>query len=136
VPSPTGELAPSLHLYGAQLVRVSASDRRVRLIVFSSGGGKLQAALGGRAIGTFALRAGNNDVRFRLPVASVKALRSASSARASASVLSLTSLSLDGAAGATVKRTVSIRPTAKKAAAKKPAAKKVVRKQPTKKARR
>jgi hypothetical protein len=108
VASPTGEVAPSIFVYGAQLIRVSAETRVVRLIVFSSGTGKLQAALGSTNLGTFALRAGNNDVRFRLPVSAVKALRSTSSAGAASSVLSLTSFSTEGTKGTTVTRKVAV----------------------------
>ena len=107
VPSPSGEVAPSILVYGAQLVRVPAATRAVRLIVFSSGPGKLQAQLGNSPLKTLALRAGNNDVRFRIPASAVKALRKTSSAGA-ASVLRLTSFSTDGAKGATVTRKLTV----------------------------
>lgn len=110
VNAPTGAVAPSIFVYGAQLLRVSAATRAVRLIVFSSGGGKLEASLGTRALGTFTLRAGNNDVRFRLPLSAVKALRSTSSRSATKSLLKLTSLSTTGAKGASVTRKISIVP--------------------------
>ena len=108
VTSPSGEVAPSIFLYGAQLIRVSAATRAVRLIVFSSGPGKLTAAIGGSTFGKFTLRAGNNDVRLRLPASAVKALRSTASARAANSVLSLTSFSTAGTKGTTIKRKVAV----------------------------
>lgn len=108
VAAPSGEVAPSIFVYGAQLVRVSAAKRAVRLIVFSSGGGKLETALGGTSLGTFALRAGNNDVRFRLPLSVVKALRSTASVSAASSVLTLTSFSTTGVKGATVTRKLAV----------------------------
>lgn len=108
VAAPSGEIAPAIFVYGAQLLRVSAATRAVRLIVFSSGGGKLQASLGSTALGTFALRAGNNDVKFRLPASAVKALRSTASRSGARSLLKLTSLSTSGAKGASVTRKVSI----------------------------
>ena len=112
VASPSGEVAPSIFLYGAQLVRVSAATRAVRLIVFSSGPGKLHAAIGGSTFGSFTLRAGNNDLRLRLPASAVKALRSTASGRASKSLLSLTSFSTAGTKGTTITRKVAvIRPT-------------------------
>jgi hypothetical protein len=108
VASPSGEVAPSIFLYGAQLIRVSAATRAVRLIVFSSGPGKLTAAIGGSTFGKFTLRAGNNDVRLRLPASAVKALRSTASGRAASSVLSLTSFSTTGTKGTTIKRNVAV----------------------------
>lgn len=102
------DLAPSIFVYGAQVLKVSAASRLVRLIVFSSGSGSLKASVGGTTLGTFALRAGNNDVRFRLPASAVKALRSTSSARAASSILTLTSLSATGTKGKTVTRRLTV----------------------------
>jgi hypothetical protein len=113
---PGGELAPSIHVYGAQVIRVAAAKRIVRLIVFSSGPGKLQAAVGGAVLGNHALRAGNNDVRFRLSARAVnalKAMRTTSAARTSASLLSLTSLSTAGVKGKTITRKLTVVPTPK-----------------------
>jgi hypothetical protein len=65
------------------------------------------------ALGAAPLRAGNNDVRWVLPVSLVSALRTTSSNK----VLSLTSVSPSGAAGATLTRHVVIvrsKPAAKK----------------------
>lgn len=107
VTSTTG-IAPAIRLYGAQLLRVSAADRLVRLIVFASGDGKLQASFGGKVLGTYTLRAGNNDIRFRLPADAVKSLRSVSATRAAQSLLTLTSLSTAGTKGASLTRKVVI----------------------------
>ena len=109
-PAETAELAPAIFVYGAQVIRVSAATRLVRLIVFSSGAGKLQAAAGSTLLGTVALRAGNNDVRFRLPASMVESLRKTSGLRISSSVLTLTSLSTAGAAGAKVARKLAVAP--------------------------
>jgi hypothetical protein len=100
--------APSIFVYGAQVLKVSATNRLVRLIVFSSGSGRLQASVGGTSLGKFALRAGNNDVRFRLPLSAVKALRSTSSAAPAKSILTLTSLSAAGTKGKTVTRRLAV----------------------------
>jgi hypothetical protein len=109
------DLAPSIHVYGAQVIRVAAASRTVRLIVFASGPGKLQAAVGGKVLATFRLRAGNNDVRFRLPAKAVKALRKTAAAHAkpSPSVLTLTSLSTAGAKGKSITRRLTVVPTKK-----------------------
>lgn len=104
VASPATGVAPSIFVYGAQIVRVSAADRVVRLIVFSSGPGLLRAAVGQTDLGTDRLRAGNNDVRFRLPPSALAALRTALTVRAASSVLTLTSVSTQGATGTKLAR--------------------------------
>lgn len=113
-PAETSELAPSIFVYGAQVVRVSAATRLVRLIVFSSGSGKLQATAGSTLLGTTGLRAGNNDVRFRLPATMVASLRKTSGLRLSSSVLTLTSFSTAGTAGTKVARKLAVTPVRKK----------------------
>jgi hypothetical protein len=97
VPAPIAEDAPAIALYGPETLRVSKTKRLVRLVVFSSGQGKLQAQLGATTLGTRALRAGNNDLRFTLPNGFARTL-------AAKNVLTLTSLSSSGAHGATVTR--------------------------------
>lgn len=108
VPGAAADVAPSIFVHGAQVLRVSASKRLVRLIVFSSGSGTLRAAVGSARVGEFALRAGNNDIRFRLPVRTVTALRTTSARRAAGPALSLTSYSTAGTKGATVKRKLAV----------------------------
>ena len=113
VPVPTTDVPPSIDVFGPELLKISAKDRRIRLIVQSSGPGTLQAALGSTALGSSPLRAGNNDVRFAVPAGLVAALRRASVS--GANVLTLTPLSASGAAtGEVVLRHVSIAPAAKK----------------------
>ena len=115
VAAPTTDLAPAIYLYGAQVIRVSTSDRMVRLIVFSSGPGMLSAKAGSTNLGTYQLRPGNNDVRFKLPQSLVNALRKPAAA-ASPSLLTLTSLSSNGTAGTTVSRKLAVvKPAPKKA---------------------
>lgn len=114
VPAESGDVAPSIFAYGPQILRVSASTRLIRLIVFSSGSGRLRAAAGSTPLGAFSLRAGNNDVRFRLPAGAVKSLRSTAATRASASTLTLTSFSTAGAKGASVTRKLAIVPARKR----------------------
>ncbi|CAN5245594.1 hypothetical protein BH18ACT12_BH18ACT12_22530 [soil metagenome] len=97
VPSPEGEEAPSIAVYGPETLRVSKRKRVVRLVVFSSGSGQLDAQLGSLSLGTRALRTGNNDLRFTLP-------RSVTRSLAATSRLTFTSLSTTGMRGATVTR--------------------------------
>ncbi|HZC29161.1 MAG TPA: hypothetical protein VE269_05420, partial [Gaiellaceae bacterium] len=104
VVAPATDPAPTLSIYAPELLRVSATTRVLRFIVYSSGSGKLRATLGSVDLGTASLRAGNNDVRWVLPGTLVSALRSTSSNN----VLSLTSLSPSGVAGTTLTRHVVI----------------------------
>jgi hypothetical protein len=97
VPSPDGEEPPSIAVYGPETLRVSKRKRVVRLVVFSSGGGQLNAQLGSLSLGTRALRTGNNDLRFTLP-------RSVTRSLAATSRLTFTSVSTNGTRGATVTR--------------------------------
>src|SRR5205823_5416548 len=64
---PTTDLAPAINVFGPELLILPAVAPTVRLIVESSGDGVLQASIGGQALGTVKLRAGNNDVRWALP---------------------------------------------------------------------
>jgi hypothetical protein len=112
VAAPSTDAAPLISVFGPELLKLSATTRQIRLIVQSSGGGSLQASLGGAALGTSSLRPGNNDVRYTVPQSTVSALRR--SAAASSNVLTLTPLSTTGAAGTAVTRKVSIAPATTK----------------------
>ena len=104
VAAPTTDPAPTLTIHAPELLRVNARDRLLRFIVFSSGSGKLRATLGSVQLGDAGLRAGNNDVRWKLPASLVTSLRRT----AANNVLSLTSLSPSGTAGTTTTRHVVI----------------------------
>jgi hypothetical protein len=97
VPSLTGEEPPSIAVYGPETLRVSKKKRVVRLVVFSSGTGNLNAELGSLSLGTRVLRTGNNDLRFTLP-------RNVTRSLAAASRLTFTSVAANGTRGATVTR--------------------------------
>ena len=99
VQAPEGEEPPSISVYGPETLRVSRRKRLVRIVVFASGTGSLQANLGGLALGSRTLRTGNNDLRFTLPKNVMRTL----AARGS---LSLTALSPNGTPGATVVRKI------------------------------
>jgi hypothetical protein len=117
IPAPTSDPAPTLRVYAPELLRVSPKTRLLRFVVFSSGDGKLSATLGATGLGSTALRAGNNDVRFVLPTQLFQSLRS----KSASNVLQLTSQSPTGAKGATFTRHVVVQtpPKPKKKAAKK-----------------
>ena len=97
VPSLTGEEPPSIAVYGPETLRVSKKKRVVRLVVFSSGTGKLDGRLGSLSLGTRVLRTGNNDLRFTIPRSVMRSL-------AATTRLTFTSVSTNGTRGATVTR--------------------------------
>jgi hypothetical protein len=101
IPAPLTDGPPSIALYGPELLRVSRKTRTLRLVVFSSGAGKLRAKLGATLLGTRGLRTGNNDLRFTLPRNSLRTLNARGT-------LTLTSLSPSGSSGATVTRNVTL----------------------------
>ena len=106
VPVPTTDVAPSIELFGPELLTLSATAPTIRLIVDSSGPGTVTATFGGTTLGSGTLRAGNNDLRFKVPKGMLTALRRAA---ANANVLTLTPMSPSGAsAGQPVTRQIVI----------------------------
>ncbi|HEY4413293.1 MAG TPA: hypothetical protein VGN06_09880 [Gaiellaceae bacterium] len=110
VPVPTTDVAPSIDVFGPELLRLSASAPTIQLIVDSSGPGSLSASLGSSVLGTGALRAGNNDLRFVVPKGMLGSLRSSAIA---ANVLTLTPVSPAGTTGQAVTRQIVIAATPK-----------------------
>jgi hypothetical protein len=111
VPVPSTDVAPTIDVFGPELIKVSAKTRTIRLIVGSSGAGTVNATLGAAVLGSRSLRAGNNDLRFVVPASLIGALRRSAS---TGNVLTLTPVSESGAAtGSPVTRQVSIAPTPK-----------------------
>lgn len=103
--------APTLELFGPEILRLTAKETVIRLIVQSSAQGLLRARLGSKSLGTVALRGGNNDVRLKLPKAMLVSLRRAA---AKSGVLSLMPVSADGTAtGTAVTRTIRVTPAKK-----------------------
>lgn len=109
IPAPTSAVPPTLTIHAPELLRISAKDRKLRLVVFSNGSGQLRATLGSLELGTSSLRIGNNDVRYTLPVSLVKSLRKTSGNN----LLRLTSFSPQGTEGTTVTRRVVVQPANK-----------------------
>jgi hypothetical protein len=118
----SADVAPTIDVFGPQLLKLSATSTQIRLIVNASGEGLASAALGSLALGTVSLRAGNNDVRFTVPKGTLAALRRAAAA---SNVLTLTPTAVNGGAiGTSITRTIAVTPVpAKKAPVKKPTAK-------------
>jgi hypothetical protein len=128
----SADVAPTIEVFGPQLLMLSASDSQIRLIVNASGQGLVSAALGSLSLGTMALRAGNNDVRFAVPKGALAGVRRSASP---SNVLTLTPTATNGGAtGTSVTRTIGIVPTTQKPVSKKaPAKKKPAAKTPAKK---
>jgi hypothetical protein len=135
IPVSSLDVAPTIEVFGPQLLTLSATASQIRLIVSASGEGLVSAALGSLTLGTATLRAGNNDVRFTVPKGTLASVRRAAGP---SNVLTLTPTATNGTAtGLPVTRTISITPAtkapAKKAPAKKaPASKKQAKKTPAK----
>ena len=111
VPVPSTDAAPSIDVFGPELLKVDAKSPIIRLIVESSGAGTVNAALGSVALGSSDLRAGENDIRFAVPKGMLASLRRSASA---ANTLTLTPVSPTGAlTGTAVTRTVVITATPK-----------------------
>jgi hypothetical protein len=115
VPVTSADVAPTLSLFGPEVLKLSSTETQLRLIVESTGQGSVQAQLGGTVLGKAALRGGNNDLRFTLPGNLLKALRRTASA---ANVLTLTPSSPTGVSGQPVTRTVQVQPAEAKVKAK------------------
>jgi len=106
VPVPTTDVAPTIDVFGPELLTLSVSAPTIRLIVDSSGPGTVTATLGATTLGTGTLRAGNNDLRFTVPKDMLASFRRAA---ANGNVLTLTPLSPSGtSAGLPVTRQVVI----------------------------
>ena len=82
-------------VFGPELLKLSATDPTIRLIVESSGPGMLTATLGSIVLGTGSLRSGNNDLRFAVPKGMLTSLRRSAAA---ANVLTLTPVAPTGSA--------------------------------------
>ncbi len=108
VPVTNADVAPTLELFGPEILKLSATQRQLRLIVESTGQGAVRARLGSADLGKVAVRGGANDVRFKLPKSVLVSLRRSAAA---SSVLTLTPVSASGAAtGQPVTRKVRIVP--------------------------
>jgi hypothetical protein len=102
----TADVAPTLFLFGPEILRLSSADTKLRLIVESGSEGTVQAKLGTVVLGTASIRAGNNDVRFKLPAGVLRAVRRSTAA---GNILTLTPISPNGTTiGQAVTRTISM----------------------------
>jgi hypothetical protein len=118
IPVSSADVAPTLEVFGPQLITLSSTSTQIRLIVNASGEGLASAALGSLALGTVSLRAGNNDVRFTVPKGTLAALRRSAAA---SNVLTVTPTAASGnAIGTPITRTIAVTSvSAKKAHVKK-----------------
>jgi hypothetical protein len=106
IPVTSVDVAPTLFLFGPEVLKLSATETQLRLIVESSGPGSVQAKLGSVELGTVTVRGGNNDLRFKLPAGVLRTLRRTASA---GNILTLTPISASGSVtGQAVTRAVSV----------------------------
>ncbi|HZT45383.1 MAG TPA: hypothetical protein VFA24_04310 [Gaiellaceae bacterium] len=106
VPVSNADVAPTLELFGPEVIQLTPSDTTLRVIVMSNAQGTVQAKIGSTVLGTVALRPGGNDLHFTIPSALLVSLRRAADA---ASVLTLTPTALNGTTvGQSVTRSVTI----------------------------
>jgi hypothetical protein len=130
VPVSSLDIAPTIEVFGPQLLTLSATASQIRLIVSASGEGLVSATLGSLALGTATLRAGNNDVRFTVPKGTLSAVRRSAGP---SNVLTLTPTAANGTStGVPVTRTISVTAAPKPPASKAPAKKTPARKTPAK----
>jgi hypothetical protein len=102
----SADIAPTLSLFGPEILKLSGQDTELRLIVESNNQGSVRVTLGSTALGTMPIRAGNNDVRIKLPNGMLRTLRRSATA---SNVLTLTPTSPNGTTiGQSVTRTVSV----------------------------
>jgi hypothetical protein len=102
----SADVAPTLLLFGPEILRLSSVDTRLRLIVESGSQGTVQAKIGSIVLGTLPIRAGNNDLRFKLPSGMLHRLRRAAAA---GNILTLTPVSPNGTTiGQAVTRSISV----------------------------
>jgi hypothetical protein len=108
VPAPDSTLAPTLRLYGPNVLTVTPRSRRVTLVLFASDTGRVAVSIAGVALGTHDVRAGYNRLRVTVPQAQ---LRRAAGTRIRPGRLQLlvTALSPSNGRGMTVRRTVRVK---------------------------
>jgi hypothetical protein len=94
IDAPTTPVAPTLELLGPQVVHLQPNVHELRMIVMADTDGTIQASLGSYALGTSAVRAGANDLRFTLPDTAVRR-----TAVLASNVITLTPLASTGDAG-------------------------------------
>lgn len=107
VAAPTQDVVPTIDLLGPAVIHVDGNDTGVRVVLDSSGPGKVQVSLGTISLGTFNLRAGTNVVDVALSGPAEQALVGA---RTAGMTMTLTPLALPGGAGPSVGCTVVLDP--------------------------
>jgi hypothetical protein len=106
--APVDPIAPTIQLWGPQIIHVSTTDRVLRLIVMSDTDGTIQGALGSYDLGTTAVRAGGNDLRFPLPVAALRLTAAIANPLAVSDVVTLRPLASTGFPGTDVTSTMAV----------------------------
>jgi hypothetical protein len=107
VAAPTQDVVPSIELLGPGTIHLDGTDTELRLVIGSSGPGRVQVTLGTISLGSFNLGAGTNVVHVGVSGPAEQALVAA---RTSGLTLTLTPLALPGGAGSSIGCTVVLDP--------------------------
>jgi hypothetical protein len=108
VPAPDGTLAPTIRLYGPEVMNVSGKQRRVTLVVYSNETGKVEISVAGVGLGTYAVRAGYNRVRVTVPKGQISRAPGGR-VRTGRLQLLVTALSPSGGRGITVRQALRVK---------------------------
>jgi hypothetical protein len=108
VSAPDGTLAPTIKLYGPEVLTVSGKQRRVTLIVFSNDSGKVELSIAGVSLGRHAVRAGYNRIRVNVPRAQMSRAPG-SRVRPGRLQLLVTAISPSGGRGMTVRQALRVK---------------------------
>lgn len=108
VPAPDGTNAPTIRLYGPEVMSISGSQRRVTLVVYSNGTGKVEISIAGVNLGTYAVRVGYNKIRVTVPKSQIRRAPGGR-IRTGKLQLVLTSLSPSGGRGMTVRQALRVK---------------------------
>jgi hypothetical protein len=108
VPAPDGTLAPTIRLYGPEVMTISGTQRRVTLIVHSDDSGTVEISIAGVSLGTYGVRPGYNRLRVAVPNAQIS--RAAGSrVRTGRTQLLVTAVSPSGGRGMTVRQALRVK---------------------------
>ena len=107
VPAPDGTLAPTIRLYGPEVMSISGEQRRVTLVLYSNDSGKVEFTLAGVSLGTYSVRAGYNKIRVTVPKGQIRRAPGGRIRTARMQLL-VTAMSPSGGRGMTVRQALRV----------------------------
>lgn len=108
VAAPDSSSAPTIKLYGPELTTVTPRSRRVTVVVFANGPGKVELSIGGVGLGTHEVRPGYNRMRVTVPQAQLRRAPGGK-LRPGRLQLAITSVSPSGGRGMTLRRALRVK---------------------------